>query len=716
MRRQWLLAGLVLLLLLAGVDLARPLPARWLEAREHPRVLDRHGQLLAERPVPVRGHELWVSLDDVSPALVDALLAAEDERFRSHWGVDPRAVLRATRENTTAGRIVQGGSTITQQTVRLLAGRAPGWGGKLLEAWRAVKLELHLTKDEILEWYLNRAYFGGGATGIGAAARVTFDESPASLSVSEAATLVGLLPSPSRRHPARNEQAALAARDRVLARMVEAGRLSPADAANAMAEPLQLRRRRAEGLAPHFVVRMFDHRGADARIETTLDADLQRDVQGLVEEQLAALTGRDVDHAAVVVVHVPTSEVRAYVGSGSFHAEDGQVDGVRALRSPGSALKPFLYGIAFEGRWRPSDVVMDAPRRYATRHGSWAPANYDGGFRGPVRLREALAGSYNIPAVMVLEDIGVSTLQSRLEAVGIELPKPASHYGLGLALGDGGVSLEALTGAYAGLARGGLFRPLRYDMSADAVPGVRFLTEDAAFLVADVLSDPVARVPAFGRRTALTRRYPASVKTGTSTNYRDNWTVGFTDQWAVGVWVGNFDGRAMGDVSGITGAGPLWGAVMDRAVGTALPRSRPAPPALVRFETCATTGDAATPGCRHTVRDWARRRDGPRAPCAHHADGVVSADLRIEYPAPDTVLYVDPRLPADAQRVPLRAVVPSGAGASWIVDGERIGPASNGEAWLWQPKGVGRWRISLRGDDGEERAVRVDVRGSPGAK
>lgn len=717
--------GIGCVVLLGVVLFVWPLPAAWFESHEHVRIMDRSGQLLAERPVPARGHELWVDLEDVSPAVVDALLASEDERFHDHLGIDPWAIGRAARANAAAGVVVQGGSTLTQQTVRLLAGRHRGWVGKLVEAWRALRLELHRDKAEILTWYLNRAYFGGGATGIEAAARATFDESAASLSLSEAATLVGLLPSPSRRHPRRDRAAALAARDRVLGRMLQVGRITDEAAALALAEPLQLRRRRVEGLAPHFVARVLDEPHRSGPVRTTLDADLQRDVEQLVAEQLAALSGREVDHAAVLVLHVPTSEVRAYVGSGAFEVDDGQVDGVRARRSPGSALKPFLYGLAFEGRWRPADVVDDAPRRYATRHGSWAPVNYDGGFRGPVRLREALAGSYNIPAVMLLEDVGVASLQSRLGAIGIALPEPAPHYGLGLALGDADVSLEDLTAAYAGLARGGTWeRPTHLQQHAPGDP-VRFLSAEAAFLVADVLSDPVARVPAFGRRTPLSRSYPASVKTGTSTNYRDNWTVGFTSEWAVGVWVGNFDGRPMGDVSGVTGAGPLWGAVLDRAVSggagpAASPRAPVPPPTLARFDTCTRTGGAATEACVHTVQDWALADAGPREPCPLHGPRGASArrpGARIHYPAPETVLYVDPRLPPDAQRVPLRAeVMPDARHVTWFANGRPVGSGPPDQPVLWQPAGVGPWRIALQVDGREEGEVQVEVRGAPGTE
>ncbi|MEQ1567509.1 MAG: penicillin-binding protein 1C, partial [Myxococcota bacterium] len=561
-------AGLAVALACAaalGIDAARPLPARWFAAAPDRVVVDRHGEPLATRAVLGRGHAEWVELDQVAPALIDALLAAEDHRFRDHHGIDPRAVGRAIGAGWRAGRVVQGGSTLTQQTARLLAGRPPGWLGKGLEAWRAVKLELHLDKDEILTWYLNRAYFGRGSYGIGAAARRVFDESPRSLSVSEAALLVGVLPAPERLHPEVDLHAARAARDHVLGRMEGVGALTAAQAADARAEPIELRRRAPDELAPHLVAQLLDAHPEAARITTTIDAALQREVEKAVSRQLAGLKDLAVDHAAVLVVDVPTAEVLAYVGSGGFDRPDGQVDGVRALRSPGSALKPFVYGLAFEQGVRPGDVVFDLPDRYATRAGSWAPENYDRQTRGPMRVREALATSANLPAVRMLDQVGASALHDRLRAIGFPLERATAHYGLGLALGDGEVTLEALTAAYAGLARGGTWVPLRRTDADPEGRAVPFLDPGAAAVVMDVLADPVARAPAFGRYGPLERPYWAAAKTGTSTGYRDNWTVGTAGRTTVGVWVGNFDGRPMGDVSGVTGAGPLWATVMDRA-------------------------------------------------------------------------------------------------------------------------------------------------------
>lgn len=735
---RWLaIGGLVGLGILLAL-LARPLPQAWFAPVGHPRVLDRHGVVIAERAIPERGRERWVELDQVSPWVVGALIASEDRSFRTHFGVDPRAVGRAFLANLQAGRVVQGGSTITQQTARLLAGRPPGLRGKGVEAWRALRLEAHLSKDEILTWYLNRAYFGRNAWGIEAAARAWFDETAASVSLAEAAALVALLPGPEALGPDRAPQEAQARRERVLDAMVALGFVHEEEAQRARAEPLQLHRPPVRPVAPHLAARVLTEDPQAIEIHTTLDAGLQREIEEMVREELDALQGRDVDHAAVLVARVSTGEVLAYVGSGDFHADDGQVDGVTALRSPGSTLKPFLFGLAFEQGSRPADVVPDLPHRWGTSHGTWSPENYSGRFRGPVRLREALASSTNVPAVLVLEQVGVATFMDHLQHVGVTFPERPAHYGLGLALGGGEASLEGLVTAYAGLARGGVSRPLRLRLDAVAGEETRFLAEEAAWLVTDILADPVARVPAFGRQGPLARPYPAAAKTGTSTGFRDNWTVGYTPDHVVGVWVGNFDARPMGDVSGVTGAGPLWARVMDRVSRGERRAFPPAPPALQRGTFCALSGLAAGPHCPHTVEDhvWVERA-APPPPCDWHlercavawpsgyrswaadqgklltADCPSEGPVAIAWPSNGARLYVDPAAPPESRRLILRPAAPPGARqALWQVNGEPVPAVGAGPLEAsWTPQANGPHRVDLVVDGVAASPVLIHISG-----
>ncbi|MCO4746161.1 MAG: penicillin-binding protein 1C [Proteobacteria bacterium] len=710
--------------------LAWPVPDSWFEEVAHAQVLDRNGRVLAEQTVPHRGRAAWVELDQVSKHVVDALIAAEDQRFYSHVGIDPLALLRAARADVRAGSAVQGGSTLTMQLSRLLAGRPTGLPGKAVEAWRAIRLDLHLDKDEILTWYLNRAYFGRGATGIEAAAQRTFDESASSVSLAEAALLVGLLPAPSRLHPSVSPDAARQARDRVLDRMLQHKLITEEEATRARSEAIELRANPAPAEAPHLTAHLLETR-AESVVHSTVDRELQRQVEAIVADRLAALEGRQVDHAAVLVVELPAGDVRAWVGSGDFSAVDGENDGARTARSPGSALKPFLYALAFEEGHTPSEVIPDLPVQYATTHGTWAPRNYSESFTGPVSLRTALATSGNVPAVRLLDDIGVPALQERLVTMGLPLDARASTYGLGLTLGGGEVTLEQLVAAYTTLARDGLYAPLRV-VATDEVPEtVRVFSPMAAWQVSDVLADPIARAPAFGRDGILTRPYPASAKTGTSTGFRDNWTVGYTDRYVVGVWVGNFDGRPMGDVSGVTGAGPIWAAVLDEVTG--LDAEAPAPPGpTVMQTTCALSGLAAGPHCTHSRDD--RVPEGTPSPetCTWHdacgvrwpaeylgwageqgrlgaCQGGLAGGIR--YPVNGTVLYVDPRLPASAQRVPLRASASAGSTARWEVDGVEVHTGPADQVALWTPTVPGEHGIELFLDGAPVGQVRVHVGG-----
>jgi penicillin-binding protein 1C len=734
------LAVIVLALGYLAGALVRPLPSAWFVQVPERLVLDRHGAVLARRDIPGPGGSSWVPLQEMAPSVVQALVAAEDHRFYDHAGVDLRATARAVWASVRAGRVVQGGSTLTQQTARLLAERPRGLPGKAVEAWRAVRLDLQLDKEQILEWYLNRAYFGRGAYGLGAAAQRVFDESPRSLSLAEAALLVGLLPAPERLHPEIDPQAARRARDRVLQRMVQTGVLQPALAELARAEPIELRPHHQDELAPHLVARVLDEHPQEPVLRTTLDRTLQQQVEQEVTAQLAQLDGLEVDHAAVLVVDVPSGEILAYVGSGGWQRKDGQFDGVRGRRSPGSALKPFVYALAIEAGWRPSDVLFDIPRRYPTRHGSWAPENYDRSFRGPLSLREALATSANLPAVQLLDEVGPATLHTRLREIGFDLPEPTSHYGLGLALGDAEVTLEALTAGYSALAREGRWRPLQ--LLRGGRPGeVPLVQPDVAAVVADILADPVARRATFGRYGPLERPYRAASKTGTSTGYRDNWTVGFTDRYAVGVWVGNFDGRPMGDVSGVTGAGPLWAHVMDLVTRE---RSGLDRPRGERRAACALSGGRPTEACPHRVEDWVPEGAMDRPPCRWHRAGCPvawppelvgwardegllqestgpcagDAALSIIYPVSGTVVYVDPRVPPELQKVALRAAAPVGAEVEWRVDGVVVGRSAPGEPALWQPPTTGLHEVtaSLVGRSGSHDVRTVEVRGRPSSR
>ena len=522
--------------------------------------LDRSGSPLRLSPSTEGGNLL---LEEIPSAVQAAVLAAEDRRFLTHSGVDFFRVVRAAYDNLRGGRIVSGASTITQQLVKVAeAGRSRptrrGWAVKLHEAAAARALERQWSKERILREYLNRIDLGNLNRGLGAASAYYFGKPPGALSEAEAAMLVGIAQAPSRLNPLRRFRAAQARQRTVLGRMRDFGWLDPDRHERAIAQPLQFVGSRPFH-APHFVdlLRQQSAQPLSGRVLTSLDLPLQSEVEHIVTRHLRGLAEKRVGDAAVVVLSNLTGEVRALVGSANYFAERaGQVNGAWAPRSPGSALKPFTYLLALEDGISPGRILADVPCSFHTPEGVYQPENYNKVCSGPVPMRRALANSLNIPAVRLLDDLGGSRrLVERLQNWGIStLTRPAAHYGLGLTIGNAEVRLLELCNAYAALARLGTYAPfsmLRNDTPIS--PG----DSAAAWLIADMLSDNAARSTSFGFYSALRFGFRVACKTGTSTSFRDNWCFAYTPEFTVGVWAGNFDGRPMREVSGVTGAAPM---------------------------------------------------------------------------------------------------------------------------------------------------------------
>ena len=583
------------------------------------RIEDRHSILLRSTRATDGTRTRWVPLSEMDPDVLLAFIAVEDARFWEHHGVDPRAVARAARDDLRARRIVSGASTITMQLARLLRPGNRGWTSKIGEALWAFRLEQHLTKQEILEQYLNRVQLGQAAVGVGAAANLYFGAAASEISLGEAAMLAGLAHAPSRDNPLVSAKRAAGRRNVAITRMRRAAAITGSDAERARAEPVLRRRTSAPFLAPHFTSRLLQEQATPgAVLHTTLDAELQRELEAETRHAVEMLANREVHHAAVVVLENRSGDVLAWVGSPDFWAEkNGQTDMVISQRQPGSALKPFLYALAFDRGLTAATVIPDVPRSFATAAGPYQPRNYDRRFRGPVRIREALASSYNVPAVEVAERFGAATLLRTLRLAGFEsLTGDAEHYGFGLALGNGDVTLLELANAYRGLANGGVWLPYRSvangrgsaaDGRAMDSAGVarRFASPQAAAIVLDILGDPAARVPGFGLETPFDFPFPAAVKTGTSRHFTDNWAVATTGGFTVAVWVGNFSGQPMEGVSGVSGAGPLLHrAVMltsQRYAAGVLPT--PVDMGLVSADVCRLSGMLATPHCP-AIREW----------------------------------------------------------------------------------------------------------------
>lgn len=628
---------------------AAPLPAGLLARRPAAavRFTDRSGRLLREVASRADGRSLPLPLDEPVPPLVRAaFVAAEDARFERHPGVDPLATARAAWQLATRRRVVSGASTLTMQLARQLVPHRRGLAGKVGEALWALRLEAHLSKDEILRAYLDRVWLGNGTWGVEAASALYFARPARTLSAAQAALLAGMTRSPSGHDPYRRPAPARARMDEVLARMVKLGALDPAVARASAAAPLDLVPPERIFEAPHLVdalVAALPALGleAAAEVETTVDPGLQRDVEEIVRAELAG--DARLPNAAAIVVDNATGEVLAYVGSADFlDAErEGQNDGVRALRQPGSALKPFAYGLALARGYTPATLLSDVEVHLATPTGDWVPRNYDRRVHGPVRLRAALQNSYNVPAVRLAEALGPEAILRVLRAAGLEsLDAGAERYGAGLVLGNGDVTLRQLARAYRGLARGGLSGPLVEVRAARDAGGLplpvrpegrarRFLPAPAVALLTDILSDETARAPAFGLSNALRLPFPVAAKTGTSRAYVDNWAAGYTAERTVAVWVGSFDGAPMRGVSGISGAGPVFARVMVRAMRGISPAPLRDRSRFERARVCALSGRRAGAACPGAIEEVFLPGTAPSEPCAMHRRGQAGAELDV---------------------------------------------------------------------------------------
>jgi penicillin-binding protein 1C len=681
---------------------------------------DRNGGMLGTVLGADSLHAVRVPLTSVSADFLEAIVAAEDARFWHHGAVDLPALVRAVRDYAIFGEARSGGSTIEMQLARLLRGEPSTIRGKLAQIVTAQRIAIASSKTAVLEAYVNRTPMGGNVYGVEAAARTYFGEPASDLDLAQAALLAAIPNDPTRLAPGA-DYAALRERQRfVLRRMVELREIAPARAAQAFAETLAIRRHEY-GIAGAAQALFRLYRESDARagrVRTTLDADLQRFVQAQTQDVIAALQRYHVTDGAALVVDNRSGDVLAYVGSPDYFSVEalGSNDGVQALRQPGSSLKPFAYELALERRTIESTTILaDVPASYAIPGGKlYQPADYSGRFSGPVRVRYALANSLNAPAVQVLSRLGVGAFLDRLRDLGFaHLTHPASYYGLGLTLGSGEVSLWELVQAYAAMARGGVLVPLHLVDERDAIGRTVGATSDWQ-LVTDMLADPHARAKSFGVGSVLQMPFPAAVKTGTSSDFRDTWTVGFTRDYTVGVWVGNFDGSAMRGVSGVTGAGPLWNRIMLHLYERRdEPPAFPPPRGLVRTPICAVTGHAPDPNCAAVVVEWVRPGDlaalrRPAAPPRDQYDAWLAlqprdapGSLRIVFPHDGDVFVRNDRgdvAQARGQQLALRAVG-SGGSLRWSVGGEPLALDATGTAF-W-PLRLGTWRIDAA--DGARR-------------
>lgn len=733
-------------------------------------IYDRSGRLLYQITDVDTGVNDVISLDDLPDTMIQATIATEDANFYTHPGVDVQGIARALWINVQGGEVVAGGSTITQQVARNLLldpdQRAERTlQRKLRESVLALELTYSYSRDEILSIYLNQTYYGNLAYGIEAASQAYFGKQAADLTLAESAMLAGLPQAPAQYDPLTNPEAAKERQKVVLGLMVKHGYIDQAAADRAADEAIDYAAVSFPIEAPHFVTAVWTQLQRDypdaiyaggLEVTTTLDLSWQNAAQDAAQRHLdwlnhppAGEPSHNAHNAALVAIDPHTGQILAMLGSPDYFDEtiDGAVNAALSPRQPGSALKPFTYAAAFDPNsadpWTPATMILDVSTPFVTRRlESYAPSNFGMVEHGPVLIREALASSYNIPAVVALEHVGLDALVRLTTRLGISTLTDTSRFDLSLTLGGGEVRLLELTAGYGALANGGYRVDPVYILEVRDRDGNVLYEWDApqyeqpvldprvAYLLSDILSDNEARIPSFGPGSALNIGRPAAAKTGTTTDFRDNWTVGYTPNLVVGVWVGNADNSPMVEVSGISGAGPIWNEFMRRVLQGQPELSFEVPEGLVRAEVCATSGLLPTLYCPKTVwewfiegtvptesdtlyqafvidrrtgliadeltpaeareqrvylvlpaeaQEWATREGIPQPPIGAEIVGGDTVQARLLSPDPYTVFRLTPLLPEENQRIRLTIAVPTTAEqVDYWMDGERI--TSIGEA------------------------------------
>lgn len=715
------------------------------------RVLDREGRALRSIPLERRLRAEWAEVGEIPPLFLELTILAEDRRFRVHPGVDPLAILRALGQNLRAGRVVSGASTLTEQSLRMLRPRRyprrDRWSGKLWELFEALALDRMWSKEQQLLFYLNSAPYGNSSRGVVEAARAYYRKSPRDLTPLEIASLVVATRNPNRLNPSRGD----AARPRalaLLARAQAAGLLSEDEVLLAGTERASsdvpsyglLAMHASEQVRAWLLEGMSADRAPVAEVKTSIDRALQARLEPILARHLGQLARERDANGALLVLDAKSAEVLAYLGSMDYFDRDslGANDGVISPRQPGSTLKPFLYGLALEDGLTLASPLADIPLDVHTKDGSYEPANYSGHFAGPVRARLALANSLNVPAVRLLQRVGVDRFFQRLHALGLtSLDKDPEHYGLGLALGNGEVPLLDLAAAYASLANGGLWRAPRLVLATSATDGTvslesepqgrRVFSPRHAALISDVLSDAQARTIEFGSHSPITLPFKVAVKTGTSSDYRDALAIGYTPDLVVAVWVGHFAREGLAQTPGAVAAGPILRDVFYALYpeqDVSWVASEDAAGALASARICTLSGDLATALCPLATMEifdpaaipespcrWHRRAGpgevsavnvvlpreyhswalaaghdvAPRRPTGEHPSGRVV----IHAPSDGAVYFIPPSVAGESPSLPGAAPEPSerllgrasasdGSRLRWIYDGQFVGDTASG--------------------------------------
>lgn len=670
-------------------------------------LLDRRGDVLDSIRLDKSTRRLaWTALDDISPALRTALIKSEDQRFYDHDGVDWQAVFGSIGSNAQGRQ--RGASTLTMQLAGLLdpelrrgeGGRT--WMQKISQARMALAIEKKWSKAQILEAYFNLVPFRGELQGVSALSWNLFGKSPSGLNANEAAIAAALLRGPNAGQKKIAERACL---------LVPSGECEGLKTRLTTAFTGAEARKPERSLAPHLAVRLLKKPGE--RVQSTVDARLQKFARDSLRARLMELTGRNVEDGAVVVLDNATGEVLVYVGSSGDLSQAAQVDHAIAQRQAGSTLKPFLYAKAIEQkRLTASSILDDSPAQIRTDTGLYIPRDYAKTYRGPVSVRQALGGSLNVPAVRALIMLGPDTFATTLRDFGLStINRDGEYYGYSLALGSAEVTLLELTNAYRALANSGVATPVRLALEApvkDAKPAIvpapqRAVSAAAAYIVGDMLSDNTARALAFGFASPLQTRVWSAVKTGTSKDMRDNWAIGYSSRYTVGVWVGNSGGEPMHDVSGVSGAAPLWHDMMQE-LHRRTPSLPPAAPAGVVTQQVAFVPAVEPPRAEVFVAGTERKLVEL---AGRHGETALAP--RIAYPVAGTIIALDPDIPFDRQRV-IFSASSAHAGLQWQLDGKPLGRANANASWFPLPGRHVLRMVDAKGEMADE--VAFEVRGA----
>lgn len=677
------------------------------------KITDRNGILLRNVLSKDYKTSIWKSIREISPDMIKATIIREDKRFFLHRGVDIIALFRALIQNIKHRRAYSGGSTITMQVAKMILNyRKRNIITKIIEMVYAMKIELHLSKEEILEVYLNRAPYGNQAYGIEAASRIYFEKPASQLSLSEVCILASLPKAPSILNPYKTMKIK-EEKEKILKQLLGTGAIDSTRFLLAINEPVQIKEQSLIFRAPHFVDFVLGQidKGNYSTITSTIDVNLQEKFEKMVSTSVKNLTKFNVHQAAIVVIDTRSGEVIAMVGSKDYFDEkEGQVNGCLALRQPGSSLKPFLYILALSNGIPMSYLINDTITEFKLPDGTlFAPRNYGDKYHGYVRAREALGSSFNIPAVHLLEILGVEKFYNFLNNLHFtSIKKQPSFYGLSLSLGAAEVRLLELTNAYRAIANKGIWSEFEFIKGNKNKPGERVFSEDVAFIITDVLSDNSSRIKAFGDDSPLNLPFPCAVKTGTTKNFKDNWCIGFTTKYTVGVWVGNFDGSPMNGVSGISGAAPLFRDIMIELHRNEYPEDFDGPKSLRHLKICAKTGLIAGKNCA-LIEEVFIPGTEPEDTCKYCAgvESDTALDRRLDcfrnnrsglcilHPQNGDIFKLDPHIPYKNQAIAFKVKCDSTFDSYTLyLNDKKL--CENNPNFLWQPN-PGQYKLKLYG-------------------